>query len=60
MKYHLNIQSKRKLQPFKMRRYIQAEIKFSDFCDVQTNIVEYFVENIISIYFPLLLFYCRI
>ena len=30
-----------------MRRYIQAEIKFSDFCDVQTTIVEYLVENII-------------
>ena len=40
-----------------MRRYIQAEIKFSDFCDVQTNIVEYFLENIIYMYFPLFLFY---
>ena len=39
-----------------MRRYIQAEIKFSDFCNVQTNIVEYFVENIIYIYFPLFCF----
>ena len=36
-----------------MRRYIQAKMKFSDFCDVQTNIVEYFVENIIYMYFPL-------
>ena len=59
MKYHLNIQSIKKLQPFKVRRYIQAEIKFSDFCDVQTNIVEYFVENIIYMYFPLFLFYCQ-
>ena len=40
-----------------MRRYIQAEIKFSDFCDVQTNIVEYFLENIIYMYFP---FFCFI
>ena len=43
-----------------MRRYIQAEIKISDFCDVQTNIVEYFVENIIYMYFSLFLFYYQI
>ena len=43
-----------------MRRYILAEIKFSDFCDVQTNIVEYFVENIIYMYFPIFLFYYQI
>ena len=41
-------------------RNIQAEIKFSDFCDVQTNIFEYFVENICYMYFPLFLFYCQI
>ena len=40
-----------------MRRYIEAGIKFSDFCDVQTNFFEYFVKIIFTCYFP---FFCFI
>ena len=41
-----------------MRRYIEAGIKFSDFCDVQINFVEYFVKIVyLHVIFP---FFCFI
>ena len=63
MKSHLNIQSiLKKITAFQSEEAycIKVGITFSNFCDVQTNFVEHFVGNILTVFSRgFFLFYCQ-